>query len=67
MKLKEKTFRNSPKGRSELPNCSGSYTLLDKHGKKIYEGTTNNLKRRIKEHHYDKSKEFSYIRIKRDG
>lgn len=62
-KLREKTFKNSPKGRSEIPNRSGSYILLDKRGKKIYEGITNNLKRRIKEHHYDKSKDFSYIKI----
>lgn len=65
MKLKEKTFKNSPKGRSEIPEKAGSYILLDKNGKGIYDGVTDNLKRRIKEHYYDKSKHFSYIRIKR--
>ncbi len=63
--MREKTFKNSPKGRSEIPEKAGSYILLDKEGKGIYEGMTDNLKRRIKEHHYDKSKEFSYIRIKK--
>lgn len=66
-KLKEKTYKNSPKGRSEIPNCSGSYVLLDNYGKKIYEGITDNLNIRIKEHHYDKSKDFSYIKINRNG
>ncbi len=65
--MREKTFRNSPKGRSEIPEKAGSYILLDKEGKGIYEGMTDNLKRRIKEHHYDKLKHFSYIRIKKDG
>ena len=65
--MREKTFKNSPKGRSEIPEKAGSYVLLDKRGKEIYEGMTDNLKRRIKEHYYDKTKNFSYIRIKRDG
>lgn len=58
-----KDYKNSPKGRLEIPERSGSYSLLDKCGKEIYMGMADNLKRRIKEHHYDKSKSFSYIRI----
>ncbi len=65
--LKEKTFKNSPKGRSEIPAKSGEYELLDKRGNIIPNGhgETNNLKRSVKEAHYDKTKTFSYIRIRK--
>lgn len=62
--MRERTFKNSYKGRSEIPNCSGSYVLLDIHGKKIYEGITKNLNIRIKEHYYDKSKDFRFIKVR---
>jgi len=62
--MREKTFKNSPKGRSEIPRRGGEYTLLDKRGNEIYRGRTNNLRRRIKEEHYDKTKSFSYIKIR---
>jgi len=56
-----KTYKNSPKGRSELPSKPGTYNLKNRNGETIYTGMTKNIKRRIKEHHYDKSKHFSYI------
>ena len=58
-----KTYKNSPKGRSEIPAKPGTYNLRNRNGKVIYTGMTNDLKRRIKEHHYDKSKHFTYITI----
>jgi len=60
--MKEKTFRNSPKGRSELPEKEGDYVLLDASGNDIQEWIwTDNLKERIKEEHY--CKKFSFIKI----
>jgi len=60
--MKEKTFRNSPKGRSELPEKEGDYVLLDASGNDIQEWIwTDNLKERIKEEHYCKN--FSFIKI----
>ena len=59
-----KTYKNTPKGRSELPSKPGAYNLKNRNGETIYTGMTKNLKKRIKEHHYDKSKHFSYITIK---
>ena len=62
--MREKTFKNSPKGRSEIPVRSGEYDLLDNRGNTVRTGRSNNLKRRIKEEHYDKSINFSYIKIR---
>jgi len=62
--MREKTFKNSPKGRSEIPEKAGEYILLGKFGNEVYKGRTDNLRRRIKEEHYDKTKIFSYIKIK---
>ncbi len=62
--MREKTFKNSPKGRSEIPARSGEYILLSKFGNEVYKGRTNNLRRRIKEEHYDKTKIFSFIKIR---
>lgn len=56
-----KTYKNTPKGRSELPSKPGTYNLKNRNGETIYKGSTKNVNRRIKEHHYDKSKSFSYI------
>ncbi len=58
-----KIFKNTPKGRSELPSRPGAYNLKNQKGEVIYTGMTENLNRRIKEHHYDKSKHFAYITI----
>ena len=69
--MREKTFKNSPKGRFEIPEKSGEYMLLDGHGNNVYWGCYGgwnravNLKERIKEHHYDKSKQFKFIKIRR--
>jgi hypothetical protein len=62
--LREKTFKNTPKGRSEIPEKEGEYVLLDGFGNEVYRNRTNNFKRRIKEHHYDMSLHFSYIKIR---
>ena len=58
-----KTYANTPKSRREIPPKPGSYTLKNKSGKPLYYGETNNLNRRIKEHHYDKTKQFSRVSI----
>ncbi|MFW9970472.1 MAG: GIY-YIG nuclease family protein [Candidatus Odinarchaeota archaeon] len=58
-----KSYKNTPKGRSELPSRPGDYILKNRKGKTIYQGETDNIKRRINEHHYDKSKHFSYITV----
>ena len=58
-----KSYKNSPKGRSELPSQPGAYILKNRKGKTIYQGETDNIKRRINEHHYDKSKQFSFITV----
>ena len=58
-----KTYKNTPKGRSKLPSKPGTYNLKNRNGETVYTGMTKNLNRRIKEHHYSKSKHFSYITI----
>lgn len=58
-----KTYKNTPKGRSEIPIQPGAYNLRKRNGEVIYTGMTSNLKRRITEHHYDRKKRFSYITI----
>jgi len=58
-----KTYKNTSKGRSVIPAKPGTYNLRDRNGEVIYEGLTNNLKRRIKEHHYDRSTHFSYVTV----
>ncbi|MFW9970474.1 MAG: GIY-YIG nuclease family protein [Candidatus Odinarchaeota archaeon] len=58
-----KTYANTPKSRREIPSKPGSYALKTQSGKSLYYGETNNLNRRIKEHHYDKSKHFSKVSI----
>ncbi len=58
-----KTYKNTPKGRSELPSKQGEYHLKNRKGEVIYTGKTKNISRKIKEHHYDKSKDFAYITI----
>ena len=65
--MREKTFKNSPKGRSEIPGRVGEYMLLDIHGKNIHGDTygwkrTENLKVRIKDEHY--TYVFKYIKIR---
>ena len=61
--MKEKTFRNSPKGRNKLPEKEGKYILLDKFGNEIQEWEyAINLKKRIKDKHY--CKKFSFIKLK---
>jgi len=63
-KRREKRFKNTPMGRSKIPERAGEYDLLDNRGNIIYSGRANNLKRKIKEEHYDKTKIFSYIKIR---
>ena len=58
-----KTYKNTSKGRKEIPSVSGTYNLKNREGKTIYTGMTKNLNRRIREHHYDKFKRFSYVSI----
>ncbi len=58
-----KIYANTPKGRSEIPEESGAYNLRNNKGVIIHTGVTNNLKRRIKEHHYDTSKPFASVEI----
>lgn len=58
----EKIIRyNTPKGRNSLKEIPGAYTLKGKNGEDRYHGHTNNLQRRIKEHHWDKKKRFSLV------
>ncbi len=54
-----KTYSNTKKGRTSIPSTPGAYTLKDQKGNPKYQGMTKNLNRRIKEHHYDKSKHFA--------
>lgn len=58
-----KTYSNTLKSRREIPSKPGSYTLKNRSGKALYVGETNNLNRRIKEHHYDTTKHFSKVSI----
>ncbi|KKM67670.1 hypothetical protein LCGC14_1468700, partial [marine sediment metagenome] len=64
--MREKQFKNSPKGRSEIPRRAGEYMLLGKFGDVVNNDwqRTNNLSRRIKEEHYARHGEFSYIKIR---
>ncbi|HUS48651.1 MAG TPA: hypothetical protein VMZ91_00660 [Candidatus Paceibacterota bacterium] len=65
--MRERTFKNSPKGRSEIPEKQGDYILLDAHGNDISNigwNHANNLRTRIKEHYYDKSKDFKFIKVR---
>ena len=58
-----KTYSNTPKSRREIPSKPGSYTLKTRGDKALYYGETNDLNRRIKEHHYDTTKHFSKVSI----
>ena len=58
-----KKYSNTPKGRREIPSKPGSYALKTRSGKSLYYGETKDLNRRIKEHHYDKTKHFSNVAI----
>jgi len=60
---RSKVYKNSPKGRLELPEIECEYELLNVRGEIVLEGHSNNIRATIKEHHYDKTKEFSFIRI----
>lgn len=63
--MREKTFKNTPNGRLRIPARSGEYVLLDRFGNEICSWMmSNNLERSIKEKHYDKTKVFSYVRIR---
>ena len=65
--MREKTFKNSPKGRSEVPERVGEYMLLNAYGENIHSNVcgwekTSNLKIRIKDEHYVHG--FKYIKIR---
>ena len=62
--MREKTFKNTPMGRSRIPEKPGEYILLGKFGNEVSIGRTDNLRRRIKEEHYDKTRIFSFIKIR---
>ena len=59
----KKTYSNTKKSRREIPKSPGAYNLRNKSGKVVYTGMTKNLNRRIKEHHYDKTKHFASVSI----
>jgi len=59
----KKTYPNTKKGRSQVPSRPGAYNLRNRSEKVIYTGETKDLNRRIKEHHYDRSKQFSKVSI----
>ncbi len=58
-----KTYNNTKKGRNSIPAAPGAYTLKNRKNKATYQGMTKNLNRRIKEHHYDKTKPFATVSI----
>ncbi|MFX1394821.1 MAG: GIY-YIG nuclease family protein [Promethearchaeota archaeon] len=58
-----KTYPNTKKSRNLIPKKPGAYNLKDKSGKVVYTGMTKDLNRRVKEHHYDKSKHFASVSI----
>ncbi|UYP46500.1 hypothetical protein NEF87_002785 [Candidatus Lokiarchaeum ossiferum] len=62
--MTSKTYSNTKKSRSKIPKSPGVYNLKSKSGKTAYTGMTNNLNRRIKEHHQDPSKHFSKVSVK---
>lgn len=59
----KKTYSNTNKSRNQIPKKPGAYNLKNRQGKTTYTGMTKNLNRRIKEHHYDKSKHFTSVTI----
>lgn len=59
----KKTYTNTKKSRNQIPKSPGVYNLKNRQGKTVYTGMTKNLNRRIKEHHYDKSKHFDRVAI----
>lgn len=63
MKNLKKTYPNTKKNRSQIPKSPGAYNLKNRQGQTVYTGMTKNLNRRIKEHHYNKSKHFSRVAI----
>ena len=63
MKNLKKTYTNTRKSRNHIPKSPGVYNLKNRQGKTVYTGMTKNLNRRIKEHHYDKSKHFAGVAI----
>ena len=69
--MREKTFKNTPMGRSKIPEKPGEYILLDIRGQDVHDDycrwiKTDNLKRKIKEVHYNYNlnKKIKFIRIK---
>ena len=63
MKNLKKIYSNTKKSRNYIPKKSGVYNLKNRQGNTVYTGMTKNLNRRIKEHHYDKSKHFTHVSI----
>ena len=63
MRYLKKTYPNTKKSRNQIPKKAGAYNLKNQQGKTTYTGMTKNLNRRIKEHHYDKSKQFASVSI----
>ncbi len=63
MKILKKTYSNTKKSRSQIPRSPGAYNLKNRQGQTVYTGMTKNLNRRIKEHHYDKTKQFTRVAI----
>jgi excinuclease UvrABC nuclease subunit len=59
----KKTYKNTKKSRNQLPKSPGAYNLKNRQGKTFYTGMTKDLNRRVKEHHYDKSKHFDRVTI----
>lgn len=62
---KPKFYKDSPKGRHEIPSKAGIYTLIRQGYGEVYTPDTysSNLNRRIREHHYDKNKNFTHVKI----
>lgn len=58
-----KKYPNSRKRRNRIPQSAGAYNLKNRKGKTVYTGMTKNLRQRIKQHHYDKSKHFSHFTV----
>ena len=59
--MAKKCYPNTKKSRSQITSGPGTYNLKDRNGKTVYTGMSKNVKQRVKQHHYDKSKHFASV------
>jgi excinuclease UvrABC nuclease subunit len=57
------SHKNTKKGRESVPEKPGVYNLKNREGETTYTGHSNNVKKRIKQHHADPDKHFASVSV----